>query len=78
MSKRNSELIVHRGRTADDTALSRLPLLCQVRLAICGFQRVHLVTTGATPAMVLIGLLDNGRGGGAGRDGGGDAGSWVM
>jgi hypothetical protein len=56
----------------------KLPLLCQVSVAISGFQRVHGMTIGEAPTVALIGLLDGGRGGIAGSDGGGDAASWVL
>jgi hypothetical protein len=55
-----------------------VPLLCQASVAISGFQRVHGMTVGESPTMALVGLLDGGRGGIAGSDGGGDAASWVL
>jgi hypothetical protein len=52
--------------------------VCQVRVAICEFQRVQGMTAGAPPPIVLIGLVDGGRGGVGGSAGGGDAGVWVV
>ena len=50
------------GRPIEDSCrLLLLPLLCQGRFAICGFQPVHGMSPGAPTTTVLVG-----RGGGAG------------
>jgi|SRR5579884_1746058 len=67
-----------RASSGNEAPRLRLPLLCQVRVAVCGVQRAHGMRTGAAPAMSLSGRREGGRGGVGCGVGVGNVGVWVV